>query len=163
MPGLLQGLAEASRPPLPTDAGPAEVGGGAADVAVTLYASRAAGRRGKALDPLAAWGLPVRTSRLPGPLLTRAWDRALVTAPRGFDVVHAVSLAAPPLRWQEMGTTALVVTLHDLAWRTHPETTTGAAGGGTKRRGGGPAPDGRLRRPLGSGGRRPSRRGARAG
>ena len=73
-------------------------------------------------DPLARFGRPVRASRLPGPLLTRAWDRGLVRAPTGFDVVHSVSLAAPPLPAWRRGRP--VVTCHDLAWRRFPQATT---------------------------------------
>jgi glycosyltransferase involved in cell wall biosynthesis len=107
--GLLAGLASCT-----------EEGQGAE---VTLLASRRPGARasGPDGDPLARFGFPLRTSRLPGPLLTRAWDHALVRAPRGFDVVHAVSLAAP--RPSNEGT-PLVVTVHDLAWRLHPDATT---------------------------------------
>jgi glycosyltransferase involved in cell wall biosynthesis len=86
---------------------------------VTLLASRPP--RGG--DPLARFGRPVAASPLPGRLLTRAWDYALVPAPAGFGVVHAVSLATPLPR--RPGETRLVVTVHDLAWRQHPETTTG--------------------------------------
>ena len=55
-------------------------------------------------------------SRLPSKLVTRLWDRGVLGAPSGFDVVHAPSLltlssAAP-----------LAVTVHDLAWREAPET-----------------------------------------
>ena len=55
-------------------------------------------------------------SRLPSKLLTRLWDRGVLAAPQGYDVVHAPSLltlssAAP-----------LAVTVHDLAWREAPET-----------------------------------------
>lgn len=76
-------------------------------------------------DPLAAWGCEVRASPLPGPLLTRAWDRGAAAAPRGARVVHAVSLAFPPVRPpHRAGGAALSVTVHDLAWRSHPETTT---------------------------------------
>jgi glycosyltransferase involved in cell wall biosynthesis len=88
-------------------------------VDVTLYASRPP-RRGP--DPLAALGRPTVVSALPAPLLTRAWDRSWLPAPEGFDVVHSVSLAAPPLRRGSRG--RLVVTVHDLAWRRHPEATT---------------------------------------
>jgi glycosyltransferase involved in cell wall biosynthesis len=77
---------------------------------LTLWASRGPGS-----DPLAAAGRPVVTSRLPGPLLTRAWDHGLLPAPRGFSVVHAPSLAAPPT-----SAAPLVVTVHDLAWRELP-------------------------------------------
>ena len=93
---------------------------------VSLLASRP---RPAAADPLARWGLPVRTSRLPGPLLTRGWDHGVVRAPAGFDVVHAVSTAAPPIRRSGHGRSgrrrqALVVTVHDTVWRRFPEATT---------------------------------------
>jgi glycosyltransferase involved in cell wall biosynthesis len=85
---------------------------------VTLYASRVA----SVPDPLAVFGRPVITSRLPGPLLTRGWDRALVHAPPGFDLVHAVSVAVPPLRRSSTGRRSLeVVAIHDVAWRHRPE------------------------------------------
>ena len=96
---------------------------------VSLLVSRPGGRRGPAdEDPLAPWQLPIRASRLPGPLLTRAWDHGLARAPRGFDVVHAVSLAAPPVR-RRAGPNggpgpALSITVHDVAWRLFPEATT---------------------------------------
>ena len=105
--GLLTGLAA-------LDA--AAVGVGAEPSELTLFASRVAP------DPLVHWGRPIRTSRLPSPLLTRAWDRGLARAPSGFDVVHGVSFAAPaPARG---GRGAFAVTVHDLAWRSHPEATT---------------------------------------
>lgn len=88
-------------------------------VDVTLLASRAP--RGEA-DALAAYGRPVVASVLPGPLLTRAWDHSWVRAPDGFDVVHSVSLAAPMLH--SKSASRLVVTVHDVAWRRHPEATT---------------------------------------
>ncbi|MGH9007153.1 MAG: hypothetical protein ACRDV6_05480, partial [Acidimicrobiales bacterium] len=59
---------------------------------LTLFASRAAP------DPLVGLGRPIRTSALPSPLLTRAWDRGVAHAPRGAAVVHGLSLAAPPIR-----------------------------------------------------------------
>jgi glycosyltransferase involved in cell wall biosynthesis len=102
--GLLSGLAAAGED------------GPAADV--TLLASRAP-RHG---DPLRRFGRPLLTSHLPGPLLTRAWDRRLVRAPEGFGIVHSVSLAAPMLR--RSSPSRLVVTVHDLAWRRHPDATT---------------------------------------
>ena len=73
-------------------------------------------------DPLAAFGRPVLTSRLPSLLMTRAWDHGLSRAPAGFDVVHSVSLASPQLR--HSSPERLVVTVHDVAWRRHPEATT---------------------------------------
>ena len=92
-------------------------------VTLTLLASRAPGRRREpAEDPLSAFGLPVRASRLPGPLLTRAWDHGLRRAPEGFDIVHSISMAAPALR--RSSRSRLVVTVHDVAWRRHPEATT---------------------------------------
>ncbi len=110
--GLLGGLAQCS------------VAGEGAEV--TLLASRPGGRRlggaRPAEDPLARFGRPVLVSRLPGPLLTRAWDHGLSHAPRGFDVVHSVTLAAP--RPRHASGTRLVTTVHDLAWRRRPEATT---------------------------------------
>jgi glycosyltransferase involved in cell wall biosynthesis len=95
-------------------------------VDVTLLASRLGvplvGRARTVDDPLARFGHPVLSSRLPGPFLTRAWDHGLAHAPGGFDIVHSESLAAPPLR--RSGRSALVVTVHDVAWRRHPEATT---------------------------------------
>jgi glycosyltransferase involved in cell wall biosynthesis len=98
------------------------------DIEVSLLASRAPGSRPgstgrvRHADPLAAFGRPVLASRLPGPLLTRAWDRGFVRAPAGFDVVHSVSLASPAL--PRHGGGALVVMCHDLAWRRFPDATT---------------------------------------
>jgi glycosyltransferase involved in cell wall biosynthesis len=103
--GLLAGLAVAA-----TEGDGAEV---------ALLAGRAPGG---ADDPLAAFGHPLHTSRLPGRLLTRAWDHGLLRAPAGFDIVHSVSLASPRLRRSSPG--RLVVTVHDVAWRRHPEATT---------------------------------------
>lgn len=95
-----------------------------AAVDTTLFASRRPGSvHGRAdPDPLAGFGRPLVVSRLPGPLLTRAWDHRWVHAPDGFDVVHSVSLAVPPLRRGSSG--AEVVTAHDVAWRRQPEATT---------------------------------------
>jgi glycosyltransferase involved in cell wall biosynthesis len=58
----------------------------------------------------------VRNSLLPGPILTRGWDHALLRAPKGFDVVHAVSLATV-----EPEPAVLVSTVHDLLWRRLPD------------------------------------------
>jgi glycosyltransferase involved in cell wall biosynthesis len=95
-------------------------------VNVTLLASRIPGREvarmGPKEDPLEQFGRPIVLSRLPGPLLTRAWDHGLLGVPTGFDVVHSVSLASPPARSD--GKTRSVVTVHDVAWRRHPEATT---------------------------------------
>jgi glycosyltransferase involved in cell wall biosynthesis len=59
-------------------------------------------------------GPPVVDSRLPGKLLTRAWDAGLLKAPAGYDVVHAAALATP-------AATPLVVAVHDVAWRQLPD------------------------------------------
>lgn len=95
--GLLQGLAAM----------------GADAPSLSLHASRSR----EAPDPLTAHGLPVMTSRLPAPLLTRAWDRGLAGAPGGSDVVHATSLAFP----SAAKSAPLSVMVHDLAWREVPE------------------------------------------
>lgn len=80
---------------------------------IALHASRSPA----APDPLAVHGHPVIASWLPGPLLTRAWDRGMLGAPGGRDVVHATSLAFPaPAR-----SAPLSVMVHDLAWREVPE------------------------------------------
>ncbi len=99
--GLLQGFAELDDGERPE---------------IELLASRWRGHRGDRLDPLDDFGLPVHASHLPGPALTRAWDRGLLRAPAGFDVVHAVSMAT-----METGDTPLVSTVHDLLWRRLPE------------------------------------------
>ena len=88
-------------------------------VDLTLLASRPP-RSGT--DPVAVLGPRTVTSPVPGRLLTRAWDHALLHAPEGFDVVHSVSLAAPPLRRGSQS--HQVVTVHDVAWRVHPGATT---------------------------------------
>jgi glycosyltransferase involved in cell wall biosynthesis len=88
-------------------------------VDVTLFASRPPRH---ASDPLAVYGRPVLVSALPGRIMTRAWDHSLLRAPDGYAVVHSVSLAAPLLRHGSRS--RLVVTVHDMAWRRHPEATT---------------------------------------
>lgn len=88
---------------------------------IELLASRAP-RAGA--DPLERFGYPVRTRALPGVLLARAWDAGLL-AERHAKVVHSVSLGGPPVRPRSRrGGPACVVTVHDLAWRSHPEATT---------------------------------------
>ena len=97
--GLLQGLAELG------DAAPA----------LSLHASRAP-KGGP--DPLAVHGHPVLASPLPGPLLTRAWDRGLAGVRRtDADVLHSTSLAFPPLAKAPPAS----VMVHDTAWRVVPE------------------------------------------
>jgi glycosyltransferase involved in cell wall biosynthesis len=84
---------------------------------VTLTASRAP--RGP--DPLDRFGFAVRTSPLPSVLATRAWAHGIGSRHGDADVVHTVSLAQPP---GGRHGPPLVVTVHDLAWRVHPELTT---------------------------------------
>jgi len=112
--GLLSGLAEADE------------GGLGSEFEITLLASRAPGSgrpwRSDAVDPLEQYGRPMRLSRLPGRVMTRAWDHGLVRAPAGFDVVHSVTSAAP--LGARSGDVRRVVTVHDLAWRRHPDATT---------------------------------------
>jgi glycosyltransferase involved in cell wall biosynthesis len=103
--GLLQGLSGIT-------AGRGGQPGNGAQPEIALLASRPP----PGPDPLAAFGLPVLSSSLPGRLLTRAWDVGLSRAPDGFDIVHAVSLAVPK------GAAPAVATVHDLAWRQVPET-----------------------------------------
>lgn len=72
-----------------------------------------------ALPPAARPRTTAFSTRVPAPLLTRAWDRgiALGAPGRGADVVHATSFAMPPRSPER----PLVVTVHDLAWRRFPE------------------------------------------
>ena len=117
--GLLQGLdeLESAAGTSSDGTGTAAAGsGGGADHPLTLTLAASRAHRGDAIDPLAGLGHALRASPLPGPLLTRAWDRGLVRAPSGFDVVHAMSLAT-----LEPGRTPLVVTVHDLLWRRVPD------------------------------------------
>jgi len=98
--GLLQGLDELAPTERPE---------------LTLVASRPVAGRGDP-DPLAGLGHPVRSYPLPGPVLTRAWDRGLLRGPNGFDVIQATSLST-----MEPGRASLVTTVHDLLWRRVPE------------------------------------------
>jgi glycosyltransferase involved in cell wall biosynthesis len=78
---------------------------------VTLVASR-----GPRTDPLAQLGFPVHTSVLPGPLLTRVWDRGLGCGVPPTRLVHGTSLATPYPRDAK-----ITVMVHDLAWREVPD------------------------------------------
>jgi len=71
-------------------------------------------------DRVVPAGLALRTSIIPPRVRTVAWDLGLLTVPTRYGIVHAVSTAAPPTREPS----ALVVTVHDLAWRRYPDTTT---------------------------------------
>lgn len=85
--------------------------------ALVLHASRAPTSDGE--DPMRALGHPVVASKLPGRLLTRAWDRGMVGTPTSVspDVLHATSLAFPALTKSPPAS----VMVHDLAWRDVPE------------------------------------------
>jgi glycosyltransferase involved in cell wall biosynthesis len=115
--GLLSGLAAVADE---------RVAGDRSDIDITLFASRAPGqrpwRRAGVDDPVAGFGRPVRLSHLPGPVMTRAWDHGYAGLPRGFDIVHSVSLASPPQPLR--GGARSVITVHDMAWRKYPEATT---------------------------------------
>jgi glycosyltransferase involved in cell wall biosynthesis len=104
--GLLGGLTGLKREGEPID--------------LTLLASRAPHDEHE--DGLRDLGWPLQVSALPGRLLTRAWDHRLIHAPASFDLVHSVSMAAPFPSRTRGG--RLVLTVHDLAWRRHPEATT---------------------------------------
>jgi glycosyltransferase involved in cell wall biosynthesis len=96
------------------------------EVDLTLLASRIPGHLARrvtpAADPLSQFGRPIVLSRLPGRMLTRSWDHGWSRVPVGYDVVHSVSLASPPHRSTDRS--RCVVTVHDVAWRRHPEATT---------------------------------------
>jgi len=105
-------------------AGLAQLAGEGEEIDISLLASRRPGvpqRLAGGGDPLEEFGRPLALSRLPGPLLTRAWDHGWAR-PVGFDIVHSVSLASP---WSAAGgRTRSVVTVHDVAWRRYPGATT---------------------------------------
>jgi glycosyltransferase involved in cell wall biosynthesis len=96
--------------------GLSRLGGRSCDV--TLLASRRFVLPGREAgeDPVLELGRPLLRPALPGPLLTRAWDAGVLRAPGGFDLVHLTSLSGP-----RRGRAPLAVTVHDLAWREHPE------------------------------------------
>jgi glycosyltransferase involved in cell wall biosynthesis len=85
--------------------------------------SRAALSNG--VDPLGQLGFPLNRARVGTRFLSQAWDLGLLPVRGGFDLVHSVSLAQPPLRakWNHLPA-KLVVSVHDLAWRRHPSATT---------------------------------------
>jgi glycosyltransferase involved in cell wall biosynthesis len=96
------------------------------DVPVTLLAARVPGHPLRAIkgadDPLTSFERPVLASRWPGPVMTRLWDRGWWPVPSDFDIVHSVSLAFPPIRRDAAARS--VVTVHDVAWRRQPDSTT---------------------------------------
>lgn len=89
-------------------------------VEVTVLAARSRGGAGQRDQTLGQW--PVRRSPLPPSLLGRAWRLGLAGAPPGCDVVHATAFALPPAGRGDRP--VRVVTVHDLAWRRHPEAST---------------------------------------
>ncbi len=89
-----------------------------AGLAVTLLASRPGKRTGRRMeegDPLSALTFPLITHPLPSRLLAWLWVSGMAGVAPGFDVVHSVSLAAPPCRFAPE-----VITVHDLAWKELP-------------------------------------------
>lgn len=66
-------------------------------------------------------GVPLRRTRIPGRIVLAArrvgWQPSLEVLCGGADVFHATNFLGPPMR-----STALVVTVHDLAFLTHPQT-----------------------------------------
>jgi glycosyltransferase involved in cell wall biosynthesis len=97
---------------------------------LTVVAAVRSGR--SAPDPLAAFDFPTRAvggrllsaagsvpraENLPDRVVTRLWDWGLLgLGSSRFDLVHSVSLAAPPT-----GAVPLTVMVHDVAWREVPE------------------------------------------
>jgi len=66
-------------------------------------------------DPLSDFGLGVVVSAAPTALVRRLWGLGLAKLKREVDLVHATSFDVPP------SPAPLVLTVHDLAWRTVPE------------------------------------------
>jgi len=97
---------------------------------LTVVAAARSRRAGS--DPLATFGFPTRAvggrllaaasslpraESLPDRIVTRLWGRGLLgLGSSRFDIVHSVSLAAPPT-----GAVPLTVMVHDVAWRQVPE------------------------------------------
>ena len=81
---------------------------------LSLFASRTWQRD----DPIRRLGARLRTTPIPGPLLTRLWELGAGPRVAHAGVVHAPSLAIPPTNLP------LVVTIHDLAFQIVPETFT---------------------------------------
>lgn len=69
----------------------------------------------KGLDEVGGVDVEVHAPPLPPPVLTRLWDWGVLRAGRGFDVVHAPSLAMP------VTPAPLSVMVHDVAWREVPD------------------------------------------
>jgi glycosyltransferase involved in cell wall biosynthesis len=87
--------------------------GGSEDLSLSFVASRADGP-----DPLLDWGHVPRAWLGLRPTVM-LWEMQILRAPKGYDVVHATSLAFPSPRKRSEGVTTMFV--HDLAWRTHPD------------------------------------------
>jgi len=95
--GLLAGLSEIA---------------GDLDLGVRLVATAPPSAPGE--DRLAGTPFPLQTVGLPHRVAVAAWSRGFYPV-RGVDLLHATSLLQPP------GGACSVVTVHDLAWRTHPD------------------------------------------
>src|SRR5262245_30763155 len=52
----------------------------------------------------------------PVQVMTKLWDVGFLKPPHDSDLVHATSMAIPPL-----GKAPMTVMVHDLAWRSFPE------------------------------------------
>ena len=141
------GPSRAASAPMPAGllAGLAQCADEGDEVDVTLFASRVPGTASGRPAPT-RWPASAGRSLLlaaAGPAADPGLGSRLAARPGGFDVVHSVSLAAPPGR--RRGGRAHVVTVHDLAWRRHPEATT-ARGGQVARGRAAPGPGLRRRR-----------------
>lgn len=60
-------------------------------------------------------GLALRGPRLPSALVSRLWDHGLLGFDGDYELLHAVSMAAPPTR------RVLTAMVHDLGWRRVPD------------------------------------------
>lgn len=67
------------------------------------------------LEEVGGVDVTVHTPTLPSPLVTRLWDWGVLRAPKGFDVVHAPSLATAA------SSSPMSVMVHDVAWRELPD------------------------------------------
>ena len=89
--------------------------GQASDPAVRLRVFLFASAPPVGPDPLSEFGLGVVVSAAPTAIVGRLWDLGLARLKRQVDLVHATSFQVPP------SSAPLVLTVHDLAWRTVPE------------------------------------------
>jgi glycosyltransferase involved in cell wall biosynthesis len=88
---------------------------GALDPALRLRVALYASATSDHPDPLLDFGLGMLVTPLPTKFLPELWAHGIGRPKWQFSVVHATSTEAPP------GPSPLVVTVHDLAWRSFPE------------------------------------------